>query len=91
MSTRRIDHWIGGKRVPSRSGRSGVVYDPATGEVQAEVGLASVEEVDDAVATAAEAFLASLVTRPPQRSPTTDQVRRRAAAQQVRAAAAFAT
>ena len=56
MSTRRIDHWIGGKRVPSRSGRSGVVYDPATGAVQAEVGFASVEEVDDAVAAAAEAF-----------------------------------
>ena len=56
MSTRRIDHWIGGKRVPSHSGRSGVVYDPATGAVQAEVGFASVEEVDDAVAAAAEAF-----------------------------------
>jgi malonate-semialdehyde dehydrogenase (acetylating)/methylmalonate-semialdehyde dehydrogenase len=56
MSTRRIDHWIGGKRVPSRSGRSGVVYDPATGAVQADVGFASVEEVDDAVAVAAEAF-----------------------------------
>jgi malonate-semialdehyde dehydrogenase (acetylating)/methylmalonate-semialdehyde dehydrogenase len=56
MSTRRIDHWIGGKRVPSRSGRSGSVYDPATGAVQAEVGFASVEEVDDAVAAAADAF-----------------------------------
>ena len=58
MSTRRIDHWIGGKRVPSRSGRSGSVYDPATGDGQAEVGLATVEEVDDAVAAAADAFAA---------------------------------
>ncbi len=55
MST-RIDHWIGGKRVPSRSGRTAPVYDPATGEQQAEVGLASVAEVDDAVRVAADAF-----------------------------------
>jgi malonate-semialdehyde dehydrogenase (acetylating)/methylmalonate-semialdehyde dehydrogenase len=54
--TRRIDHWIGGKLVPSTSGRSGPVYDPATGETQAEVGLASAAEVDDAVAAAADAF-----------------------------------
>ncbi|HEX8582673.1 MAG TPA: aldehyde dehydrogenase family protein, partial [Acidimicrobiales bacterium] len=54
--TRRIDHWIGGKLVPSTSGRSGLVYDPATGETQAEVGLASAAEVDDAVAAAADAF-----------------------------------
>jgi malonate-semialdehyde dehydrogenase (acetylating) / methylmalonate-semialdehyde dehydrogenase len=54
--TRRIDHWIGGKRVPTSSGRYGPVYDPATGARQAEVGLASAEEVDEAVAAAAEAF-----------------------------------
>jgi malonate-semialdehyde dehydrogenase (acetylating)/methylmalonate-semialdehyde dehydrogenase len=51
-----IEHWIDGKRVPSRSGNTGAVYDPATGEQQAEVGFASVEEVDDAVAAAREAF-----------------------------------
>ncbi len=38
---RRIDHWIGGKRVPSASGRALPVYDPATGRVQASVGLAT--------------------------------------------------
>jgi malonate-semialdehyde dehydrogenase (acetylating)/methylmalonate-semialdehyde dehydrogenase len=53
---RRIDHWIGGKLVPSGSGRYGPVYDPAAGVQQAEVGLASAAEVDDAVAAAAEAF-----------------------------------
>ncbi|GIU86093.1 MAG: methylmalonate-semialdehyde dehydrogenase (acylating) [Acidimicrobiia bacterium] len=53
---RRIDHWIGGKRVPSASGRALPVYDPATGRVQASVGLATAGEVDDAVAAAAEAF-----------------------------------
>ena len=49
---KQIEHWIDGKRVSSTSGRSGPVYDPATGEQQAEVGFASVEEVDDAVAAA---------------------------------------
>jgi malonate-semialdehyde dehydrogenase (acetylating) / methylmalonate-semialdehyde dehydrogenase len=53
---RVIEHWIGGKRVASRSGRSCPVYDPATGAQQAEVGLADREEVDDAVAAAADAY-----------------------------------
>jgi malonate-semialdehyde dehydrogenase (acetylating)/methylmalonate-semialdehyde dehydrogenase len=53
---RRISHFIGGKHVPGESGRTGPVYDPATGEQQAEVDFASVEEVDTAVAAAAEAF-----------------------------------
>ena len=55
-ATRQIDHWINGKRAPSRSGRSGRVFDPATGAQQAEVGFASVDEVDDAVSAAADAF-----------------------------------
>ena len=53
---RVIPHWIGGAAVPSASGRTSPVYNPATGEVQAEVGLADVAEVDHAVATALEAF-----------------------------------
>jgi len=53
---KRINHWIDGKLVPGESGRSGPVYNPATGEVQAEVDFASVEEVDRAVASAKEAF-----------------------------------
>src|SRR5262245_22298696 len=53
---RRVDHWIGGKRVPARSGRVGAVYDPATGAVQAEVGFASADDVDDAIAAARDAF-----------------------------------
>jgi malonate-semialdehyde dehydrogenase (acetylating)/methylmalonate-semialdehyde dehydrogenase len=53
---KKIDHWVHGKRVSSTSGRSGPVYNPATGEQQAEVGFASVEEVDDAVAAAKDAF-----------------------------------
>ncbi len=53
---RTIDHWINGALAPSTSGRTSPVYNPATGEVQAEVGLASIAEVDQAVANAKEAF-----------------------------------
>jgi malonate-semialdehyde dehydrogenase (acetylating) / methylmalonate-semialdehyde dehydrogenase len=53
---RRISHWMGGQVVEGTSGRSGPVWNPATGEQQAEVDFASVEEVDAAVATAKQAF-----------------------------------
>jgi malonate-semialdehyde dehydrogenase (acetylating)/methylmalonate-semialdehyde dehydrogenase len=52
----RISHWIDGAVVPGRSGRSGPVWNPATGAQQAEVDLASAEEVDAAVASAKAAF-----------------------------------
>ena len=42
--------------MPGESGRSGPVYNPATGEVAAEVDFASVEEIDAAVAAAKAAF-----------------------------------
>ena len=51
-----IDHWISGQRTPGASGRSGPVFNPATGKQQGEVALASVAEVDAAVAVAKEAF-----------------------------------
>ena len=53
---RRIDHWINGSSVASTSGNVAPVFNPATGEQQATVGLASVAEVDAAVAAAKEAF-----------------------------------
>ena len=52
----QIGHWIGGEIVLGRSGRSGPVYEPATGRQAAEVAFASPEEVDAAVAAAKEAF-----------------------------------
>ncbi len=52
----RISHWIDGRTVEGTSGRSGQVYNPATGAVAAEVDFASVEEVDAAVRSAAAAF-----------------------------------
>ena len=52
----RITHWIDGRRVEGTSGRSGPVYNPATGEQSGEVDFASVEEVDAAVQAAKRAF-----------------------------------
>jgi malonate-semialdehyde dehydrogenase (acetylating)/methylmalonate-semialdehyde dehydrogenase len=52
----RISHWVDGKVFASESGRSGVVWDPATGQQQAAVDFASVAEVDHAVAVAKAAF-----------------------------------
>src|SRR5690242_1347522 len=48
----RISHWIDGQRVEGASGRTGPVYNPATGEQTGEVDFASVEEVDRAVQAA---------------------------------------
>ncbi len=51
-----MQHWINNKPVAGSSGRTGQVYDPATGQVTAEVPFANVGEVDVAVAAAREAF-----------------------------------
>jgi malonate-semialdehyde dehydrogenase (acetylating) / methylmalonate-semialdehyde dehydrogenase len=51
-----IDHWIGGEPVRGSSGRTGPVYNPATGQQTGEVGFASAEDIDLAVATAQAAF-----------------------------------
>jgi len=56
IAIKAVHHWIGGAPVPSRSGRSGTVWNPATGQPQALVDFASVEEVDQAVAAAKAAF-----------------------------------
>jgi malonate-semialdehyde dehydrogenase (acetylating)/methylmalonate-semialdehyde dehydrogenase len=53
---KRISHWIDGKVYEGTSGRNGKVYNPATGEVQAEVDFADLSEVDKAVATAKAAL-----------------------------------
>jgi malonate-semialdehyde dehydrogenase (acetylating)/methylmalonate-semialdehyde dehydrogenase len=53
---RTIGHWIGGKPVRGDSGRTGPVYNPATGEQTGEVTFSSREEIDHAVATASAAF-----------------------------------
>jgi malonate-semialdehyde dehydrogenase (acetylating) / methylmalonate-semialdehyde dehydrogenase len=52
----RIPHWIDGRRVDGSSGRSGPVFNPATGRQTGAVDFASVEEVDAAVRSAAAAL-----------------------------------
>ena len=52
----QIHHLIDGEDVVTTSGRSGPVSNPATGGQTGEVGFASVEEVDRAVASARAAF-----------------------------------
>jgi len=52
----RIGHWINNKVVLGTSGRSGVVFNPATGEQQAAVDFASVAELDAVVAAAKAAL-----------------------------------
>ena len=53
---RSINHWIDGKSVASTSGRKAAVWNPATGEQQANLDLGSAAEVDHAVAVAKQAF-----------------------------------
>jgi malonate-semialdehyde dehydrogenase (acetylating) / methylmalonate-semialdehyde dehydrogenase len=53
---RTINHFIGGKMVESTSDRTSPVYNPATGEQTAATPLATVDEVDRTIETAAKAF-----------------------------------
>ncbi|WP_218160278.1 CoA-acylating methylmalonate-semialdehyde dehydrogenase [Amycolatopsis marina] len=53
--TKRIAHWIDGRETPGHSGRTSPVFNPATGRQTAQVDLASKDEIDAAVAKAAEA------------------------------------
>ena len=66
--TRDIGHYIHGERVASSSGRSQAVYNPATGAVARQVALASVDEVNAAVASAKAAFPAWSETPPIRRA-----------------------
>ena len=63
-----LEHWINGKRVKGTSGRYSDIYNPATGEVQGKVALASIEEMTDAVAKAAEAQKVWAATNPQRRA-----------------------
>jgi malonate-semialdehyde dehydrogenase (acetylating) / methylmalonate-semialdehyde dehydrogenase len=66
--SRTIWHYVNGRSFESQSKRFGDVFNPATGEVQARVSLASTAEVDAAVAAAAAAFPAWAQTAPLQRA-----------------------
>ncbi len=66
--TRKIGHFIGGEQVEGRSGRFADVYNPATGEVQAQVALAGQDELAAAIDNAAAAQPAWAATNPQRRA-----------------------
>ena len=63
-----LGHWIDGKRVAGKSGRFSDVMNPATGEVQAKLALATKEELDAAVASAAKAQVDWAAQNPQKRA-----------------------
>ncbi|QFU15250.1 CoA-acylating methylmalonate-semialdehyde dehydrogenase [Microvirga thermotolerans] len=65
---REIGHFIGGKHVPGRSGRTADVFQPMTGDVIAKVALASKEELRQAVENAKAAQPAWAATNPQRRA-----------------------
>src|SRR6478609_9659202 len=68
ISMREIGHFIGGKTVAGSSGRSGDVFDPNTGEVQAKVAFASKAEMEQAIALAETAQPAWAAVNPQRRA-----------------------
>jgi malonate-semialdehyde dehydrogenase (acetylating)/methylmalonate-semialdehyde dehydrogenase len=51
-----INHWINGAIWSATPERTGKIYDPASGQLQNEVAMASAADVDEAVRAAVEAF-----------------------------------
>ena len=63
-----IGHYIDGTNVSGKSDRTSDVFNPATGEVQAKVSLATVDEMNRAVEIAAKAQPAWAATNPQRRA-----------------------
>jgi malonate-semialdehyde dehydrogenase (acetylating) / methylmalonate-semialdehyde dehydrogenase len=66
--TRQIHHFVNGKAAPGTSGRTGEVFNPSTGEVQAVVALATGAELGAAVETAKTAQAAWAAVNPQRRA-----------------------
>jgi len=64
----QITHYVNGERVEGESGRYSDVYNPATGEVQAQCPLASKSEVDAIIAKAQAAQPAWAAVNPQRRA-----------------------
>jgi malonate-semialdehyde dehydrogenase (acetylating) / methylmalonate-semialdehyde dehydrogenase len=60
----QLGHFIGGREVAGASGRTGIVHNPATGQVRGEVAFASADETRAAIA-AAEVALPAWSAMPP--------------------------
>ena len=67
-ATTDVGHYIGGRVVPGASGRQQPVYNPSTGKVARQLALASVDEVNAAVASAKAALPAWADTPPIRRA-----------------------
>lgn len=65
---RQISHFIDGAAVASASGRTGDVFNPNTGEVQAKVGLGTPDELELAVQAALRAQPAWAAVNPQRRA-----------------------
>ena len=65
---KQIGHWINGKHVAGTSGNFADVFNPATGEITAQVSLASQAEMDSAIADAAAAQIKWGATNPQRRA-----------------------
>ena len=65
---REVGHFIGGRHVPGRSGRSTEFFEPMTGEVLGRVALASKDELRQAVENAKAAQPAWAATNPQRRA-----------------------
>ncbi|MGV1829256.1 CoA-acylating methylmalonate-semialdehyde dehydrogenase [Agrobacterium vitis] len=64
----QIGHFIGGKAVAGTSGRKQPIFNPATGEVQGEISLASADELNAAVENAKAAQPKWAATNPQRRA-----------------------
>ncbi|HZW48018.1 MAG TPA: aldehyde dehydrogenase family protein, partial [Microvirga sp.] len=65
---REVGHFIGGKQVPGKSGRTTEFFQPMTGEVSGRVALASRDELREAVENAKAAQPAWAATNPQRRA-----------------------
>ncbi|SET12945.1 CoA-acylating methylmalonate-semialdehyde dehydrogenase [Paracoccus homiensis] len=65
---KEIHHWIDGKEVAGKSGRYSDIYNPATGELQARVALATADELNAAIDSAARAQVGWAATNPQRRA-----------------------
>ena len=63
-----IEHFVNGKSFSGESKKKGKIFNPATGEQEAEVKLATTKDVNEAVANAKKAFEAWSNKPPLQRA-----------------------
>ena len=63
-----VEHFVDGKRYSGNSKRLSSIYNPATGEETSKVKLGSLEDLNNAVKNAQEAFLSWSNTTPLQRA-----------------------